>query len=332
MAVMRRVVLAGLGSIRQRHARLLRERTDVLLELFEPSAEALRVVRAEAGHLRVHSDLDQMLASSPDVVWIASPTRHHAAQAIASLRAGAHVFCEKPMSERPEDAAEIRRVAEASGRILNTGFVLRFAPSLIELRRLLREGRLGNLVHIHARVGTYVTLANSKSRYQAANPGSLFLDYSHQPDLFHWLTGLIPSEVTAVGLSAGQMPHMSDPNVAVVTYRYPENLLATLHLNYVQMPERHEYEIVGDQGWALVQFAEGRIQLGSREESAVREVAFPHERDDLFRAQHQAFFEALDCGGSPSSPPRDSEIAVSVCSATMHAWRTGKPVAIEPPA
>lgn len=217
MAVKRRVVLAGLGSIGQRHARLLRERSDVLLELFEPSADALRPLLEEAADLRVHSDFGQMLASSPDVVWIASPTRFHAAQAIASLRAGAHVFCEKPMSERPEDAAEVRRVAEASGRTLNTGFVLRFAPALIELRRLIREGQLGNLVHIHARVGTYVTLVNSKSRYQATNPGSLFFDYSHQPDLFYWLTGLVPLEVTVVGLSAGQLPHSSDPNVAVIT-------------------------------------------------------------------------------------------------------------------
>ena len=128
------------------------------------------------------------------------------------------------------------------------------------------------------------------------------------------------------------LPHSSDPNVGVITYRYSESLLATLHLNYVQMPERHEYEIAGDQGWELVQFAEGRLLLGSRKQNAVCEVAFPHERDDLFRAQQQAFFDALDSGSSPYTPPRDGEIAVSVCSATMHAWRTGKPVAIEPPA
>lgn len=98
------------------------------------------------------------------------------------------------------------------------------------------------------------------------------------------------------------------------------------------MPERHEYEIVGDQGWALLHFAEGRLLLGSREDGAVREAAFPHQRDDLFRAQQRAFFDALDGVSSPSTPPRDGEIAVSVCSATMDAWRTGKPVAIELPA
>ena len=117
MAVKRRVVLAGLGSIGQRHARLLRERSDVLLEVFEPEADALGPLLTEAADLRVHSDFEQMLASSPDVVWIASPTRCHASQAIAALRAGAHVFCEKPMSERPEDAAEVRReIGRASCR------------------------------------------------------------------------------------------------------------------------------------------------------------------------------------------------------------------------
>ena len=69
------------------------------------------------GHLRSHGSFDAMLASSPDVVWIATPTPLHAEQTIAALQAGAHVFCEKPMSDDLADALRVTSTAAASERV-----------------------------------------------------------------------------------------------------------------------------------------------------------------------------------------------------------------------
>ncbi|MDZ7636862.1 MAG: Gfo/Idh/MocA family oxidoreductase [Bryobacterales bacterium] len=328
MAVKRRVAIAGLGSIGQRHARLLRERPGLQLEVVEPSAELVDSVLRDYPETRVHRDFEEMIASKPDVVWIASPTSFHAAQSIAALRAGAHVFCEKPMSDSPEDAAAVKQAADASGRIFNVGFVLRFAPPLIQLRKLIVNGELGRIVHLHARVGTYVTLLNSRSHYQTERPGSLFFDYSHQPDIFYWLSGLIPSEVSVFGITAGSLPYRSDPNVADIVYRYAGDLLATIHLNYVQMPECHDYEIVGDEGWARVSFPESRVVHGTHASGSSVVTEIPHLRDDIFRAQQQAFFDAIDGRCAPSSPARDGLIAASICAATFESWQRGVAVPV----
>jgi myo-inositol 2-dehydrogenase/D-chiro-inositol 1-dehydrogenase len=234
-----------------------------------------------------------MLASSPDVVWIATPTPLHAEQTLAALAAGAHVFCEKPMSDNVPDALRMRSAAARSDRVLDIGFYLHFWPALQELRLRIRAGSLGNILHVSAWLGTYVTLMNSGSRYQASSPGSLFFDYSHQPDLFYWLLGLVPTAVRTTALQAGHLELTSAPNVAVVVCEYAEPLVATINLNYVQQPDRHYYEIVGDEGWASVDFNARSMLLGSRRTQTLETFHYPMERDVIFSLEHDAFFDAI---------------------------------------
>ena len=108
MEVIRRVVVVGLGSIGRRHGRLLQERPDVQVEVVEPSAEAVARASQELGNLPAHPRLEEALATAPDVVWLATPTALHADQAMAALKAGCHVFCEKPMSDRLHSARAMR--------------------------------------------------------------------------------------------------------------------------------------------------------------------------------------------------------------------------------
>src|SRR6185369_13675398 len=191
----KRVVVVGLGSIGRRHTRLLLERSDVTVEVVETNQEALDLAEKELGKLTNHDSFQSARQTGPDIVWLCTPTPLHAEQTIAALEAGAHVFCEKPMSDSLENARKMQLAAKKTGKVLNIGFMLHFMPAMIRLRELIRQQTLGNILHIHARVGTYITLVNSLSRYQANQKGSLFLDYAHQPDIFYWLTGQAPKSV-----------------------------------------------------------------------------------------------------------------------------------------
>lgn len=323
MEMKRRVVVVGLGSIGRRHARLLNERTDVEVELCEPSVDALEIARKEIGDLRNFDTYDKARASSPDIIWLATPTQFHAEQAIAALDAGCHVFCEKPMADSVENAVAMKHAADASGRIFNIGFMLHFMPAMRRLRELVTSGTLGDIVHIHARVGTYITLVNSLSRYQAANQGSLFLDYAHQPDLFYWLTGKIPTSVLVSGFQSGSMELSSDPNVAIAAFDYPDAMIGTIHLNYVQMPQRHDYEIVGSKAWASLDFETGEIRIGTRATETVAIEHYTYERDDLYRAQIDSFLKAVDGQQQPETSAADGIVSTKICCASIESYRSG---------
>ena len=82
-------------------------------------------------------------APGVDAVDVCLPTPLHRPVALRALAAGRHVLLEKPIAITLEDADAIGAAAEASGRVLMVGHVLRFFPEIAELRRLLASGELG---------------------------------------------------------------------------------------------------------------------------------------------------------------------------------------------
>lgn len=324
----RRIAIVGVGSIGRRHARLLSQRDDIIVELLEPSEENLALIRNELGEVTVHQNFEQMLRTAPDVVWIATPTPLHAEQSIAALRAGCHVFCEKPMSLTLIEARKMQAAAEREGRILNIGFNLHFHPALVRMKQLIEMGSLGTILHVHARVGSYTTLVNSRSRHQSLQEGSLIFDYAHQPDLFYWLLNEVPTRVFCHGLLGGGLEYSSNPNIASITCFYERPMLATIHLNYVQMPERHEYEVVGDDGWALLDVNEGKLRVGSRSAGEIKVEDFQLNRDDMYRAEHEAYLLAIEGKRGPDTPPAAGLVSTAVCEAAVQSWKTGQTVKI----
>lgn len=328
MEMKRRVIVAGMGSIGRRHARLLDERPQLSVEYCDPSRAALSRAYREIGERRTYLSFDEALASHPDLIVIATPHSLHAEQTMAALVAGVHVLCEKPMSDRLEDARRMCAAAQKSSAVLSFGFHLHFQPGLRRLKELIDMGALGTIVHAHCRVGSYITLVNSHSRYQADLKGALLLDYAHQPDILFWLMGERPSGVYMVAGEAGDLPLRSNPNFLAVTCDYATAQVSTFHLNYLQMPERHEYEIVGDEGWAVFDLNQGILRLGTVRTSSEAVEQFPVDRDPVYRQEHQAFLDAVDGKRRPESPASDALLAMEVSMAAMQSWRERRRVSL----
>lgn len=73
--------------------------------------------------------LDALLGTEGvDIIALATPPATHAEMAVAALRAGKHVFCEKPLATTTEDAARVRDEADRSAGTLVVDHVLRYNP------------------------------------------------------------------------------------------------------------------------------------------------------------------------------------------------------------
>ncbi|MFI0862841.1 Gfo/Idh/MocA family protein [Streptomyces smyrnaeus] len=112
-------------------------------------------VRAAAGRLGwAAAETDwRALIARPDVqlVDICTPGDSHAEIAVAALEAGKHVLCEKPLANTVEEAeamAAAARAARARGQVAMVGFNYRRTPALALARRMVADGRLGELRHI----------------------------------------------------------------------------------------------------------------------------------------------------------------------------------------
>ena len=82
-----------------------------------------------------------------DLVDIAAPSAIHAEVAIAAAKAGKHVFCEKPLALTIEDAEKMVDTVEKAGVVNMIGFNCRKVPALLLAKRLIDEGRIGEIYH-----------------------------------------------------------------------------------------------------------------------------------------------------------------------------------------
>ncbi|HXQ83487.1 MAG TPA: Gfo/Idh/MocA family oxidoreductase [Xanthobacteraceae bacterium] len=112
-----------------------------------------------------------------DAVVLATPHSQHQAQALAAIAARKHVFVEKPLTLDLASARAVADTARKAGLVLAVGFTRRFHPSVAELRRRARDGRLGKIVAMVAQHTTSTAQFIAPDNWRAAPeeaPGGAF--------------------------------------------------------------------------------------------------------------------------------------------------------------
>lgn len=132
-----RTLVVGLGNMGRSHA--LAYHHDPAFEIVGLVNRSEPPLPAELAACERFRDFRQALdILKPDLVSIATYSDSHADYAVAALRAGAHVFVEKPLATTAPDARRVAAVARETGRKVVVGYILRHHPSW---QRLIAEAR-----------------------------------------------------------------------------------------------------------------------------------------------------------------------------------------------
>ena len=136
----------GTGFIGTVHVEALRRIGVQVRGVLGSTAERGRV-RAEAlGVDRAYASLDELLADdSAQVVHVTSPNDLHVSQALAALRAGRHVVCEKPLAMTATESADLVRVAAETGLVNATNFNIRYYPLNQHAHDVVTGGEVGDV-------------------------------------------------------------------------------------------------------------------------------------------------------------------------------------------
>ncbi len=195
------VGIIGWGFMGKTHAQALRS-----LALFYPGAPfrvALRCVCARhienaraamdaAGFERCTYDYRRLLDSPDiDVVSICTPNECHEEMAVAALRAGKHVYIDKPLAVTADGARRIAEAAEAAPGFTRVAFNNRYLPATLRARQLVEEGRVGRVLTFSARYLHSGSIdPNRPAGWKQGLQGGVLLDLgSHALDLLTWLAG-----------------------------------------------------------------------------------------------------------------------------------------------
>lgn len=151
-----RVGMVGCGGIaNQKHFPALSRINQVEMAAFcdIDRERAERAAKTYGGPgAAVYESYREMLAKERlDIVHVMTPNRVHCEVTVASLEAGCHVMCEKPMAVTSEDARQMLETAKTTGKKLTIGYQNRFRPDSLYLKRACREGKLGEIYFAKAR-------------------------------------------------------------------------------------------------------------------------------------------------------------------------------------
>lgn len=165
---------------------------------------------------RIYSDLTQLLKKEKDrldAVTILSPTPMHKKMVLACLRAGLAVICEKALAVSSREICEIEKCRAQAHGFLAVIYNYSGYPMVREMRRLIRGGRLGRILHFQAEMpqeGFMRTVGEGRKpkvqawRLRDGVVPTIHLDLGvHLHQLIHYLTGLKPREVVASQASYG---------------------------------------------------------------------------------------------------------------------------------
>jgi predicted dehydrogenase len=116
----------------------------------------------------------------PDVVHITTPPQSHVALARAAIDAGCHVYVEKPVALNHADSKALVEYAQKAGKQLTVGYTYLFDPPALEMRRVIAEGGVGNVLHVESWYGYSIAgqfgsaILGDPSHWVHALPGKLF--------------------------------------------------------------------------------------------------------------------------------------------------------------
>ncbi|KGM45874.1 Gfo/Idh/MocA family oxidoreductase [Neobacillus niacini] len=176
----------------------------VVVGVADVSKDRLEKFQKEVNeHAFVTTDYHELLARKDiDAVSILSPDYLHEEHAIAALRAGKHVYCEKPLAITVEGCDRIIEESKKAGKHLMVGFNMRYMSMYQTMKEIIDSGVIGDLKAVWVRhfVGYGGYFYYHDWHGTAKNTTSLLLQKgSHDLDVIHWLTGKYTKKVSAFG-------------------------------------------------------------------------------------------------------------------------------------
>lgn len=320
------VAVIGLGGISNAHLRTLGQLDEVTIAaVVEPVVDRLNQIAGETG-ARGFTELAPMLAEiSPAICVVCAPHGLHAPTAVACLRAGAHVFIEKPMANTAAQCDEILAAADEASRQVMVGYTWHYRAPLREAKKFLDE------------VGEPVLFGVSELSYDFPNPnrsgwffseemggGSLLANGCHAIDWLRWGIGQ-PAE-SVVGLVRHKPDDLPVDSVAAAQIRFAGGAVGQMICwGLHSLGSRARFEFRTEHFGVAWSRPEGLVgyRHGEAEELPLE------QGEDAFLTQHRQFLAAIRTGEPVPTPGGYGREINAIVDAMRESWDRGEQVRVQ---
>jgi len=316
-----KIGIIGLGAIGQKHCQAMAQVERANITAVADLNEDVLSKTAATYQCDAYTDYNQMLKQTDlDAVVVATPDEIHTQPCVAAAHAGKHILVEKPIATTIDDANAIISAADNANVKLMVGFSLRFNLHYMQAKKMVADGKLGDLISVFAR---RLNLATQADRING-RCGVLHFLGIHEFDMLRWIIGSEPVSIYTEESTSIPKKYPQD-NESFSIIRFENGVRACAHIGW-NLPVQHlggrdfKLDMIGTKGaFYLDQMRQG-IEVYAESLSK-----FPSVNSGLF-IEDRAFVDCvLDDLPSPSTGA-DGLAALRMVMAAVESIETGKSV------
>ena len=244
---MYKVGIIGYGKMGQIRHQVISAFEDVQVQsIYDPEIVDTEIEKAQ--------NSDQIIENPEiDAVFTCTPNYLNKPLTIQSLKAGKHVFCEKPPGFTAKDIEEIRAVEKESGKVLMYGFNHRHHASIKYMKKLVDDKEFGKILWMRGRYGKSVDETfydNWRAKKELAGGGILIDQGIHMLDLFLHLGGDFDNVHASVSNLYWNLS--VEDNVFATLENTKTGLAASLHSTMTQWRHLVSLEVFLEKGYLVL--------------------------------------------------------------------------------
>lgn len=299
-----RIAVVGAGFWGRNHARVLSEIPEAeLVAVCDIDRQRAEDIARKYGLKPYTESLEMYRREELDAVTICVWSSSLAQEAIKALKAGKHVFVEKPMAGSVEDAIEVLRLARSRGLKLQVGFIERFNPGVERVKRAIKSGVIGEPV---------LAAARRVSRWpeRIGDVGVIRDTAIHDIDIIRYL---FEEDPVAVYARAGSLRHRGHEDYAQIMLTFKSGKSAFIEANWLTPYKVRKLTITGSEAIINLDYITQEITI----ETSGETVMPRHEWEEPLKRELKHFIECVLYDGEPLVTGIDGIKALIIADAAL---------------
>ena len=328
---MHSILIIGCGSIGERHLRCFQKTGRSTVAACDPNASLLATMQLLYG-APVFRSLDEALAGARfDAAVICTPAPLHLPMAWQLLRAGLHVFIEKPLAIDATLVPSVRAAMAEAQRFVAVAYVYHLMPWMAAARELLLTGELGKVLHASIVAGQHFPTYRPAYReiYYARHDlggGAVQDALTHFANAVEWLLG--PCTRLFCDAAHQALEGVTVEDTVNVSARHGDTLVSYAMTQF-QAPNETTLVFHAERGSVKIEVHQQRWGVQRRGETAwTWHAPPPLERDDLFIAQAHAFLDGTEGKPTPLCTFEEAVQTLKFNQAALQSIASGLPVTL----
>ena len=268
--------------------------------------DTLKIIQENYKGTKTTKDFSELINNDEiKAICVITPSHTHFGLVKLALEHGKHVYVEKPISIKADEALKLKELADEKGLILMVGHLLLYHPAVNRLKMLIEDGVLGNIKYVQSDRLNINYFKNDRSVMWDLAP--------HDVSMVSYVIGSEPEKVISATGTSTESNNIFD--ITHITLKYKNGVVAQLSDSWIHPQKRVSLMVRGDKGSAILDdtLPDHKLLLYDNTKPGQQNIEIPDYLEiEPLKLECQHFIHCIETGKTPRSDGENGYMTVKV--------------------